>query len=93
MATRDQEQTEIIHININGITNKLTELIHYLHEHNPQFVTKNESKIRKQNIIRIPYYHVIRKDRENPGRGVGGGVAILIRKDIKFYQLDTSEFD
>ena len=93
MATRDQEQTEIIHININGITNKHTELIHYLNEHNPQFVTINESKIRKQHTIRIPNYHVIRKDRENQGRGVGGGVAILIRKDIKFNQLDTSEFD
>ena len=81
MATRDQEQTEIIHININGITNKHTELIHYLNEHNPQFVTINESKIRKQHTIRIPNYHVIRKDRENQGRGVGGGVAILIRKD------------
>ena len=41
MATRDQEQTEIIQININGITNKRTELIHYLTEHNPQFVTIN----------------------------------------------------
>ena len=92
MATRDQEQTEIIHININGITNKRNELIHYLNEHNPQFVTINESKIRKQHTIRIPNYHVIRKDRENPGRGIGGGVAIL-RKDIKFNQLDTSEFD
>ena len=30
---------------------------------------------------------------DNPGRGVGGGVAIHIRKDIKFNQLDTSEFD
>ena len=79
MATRDQEQTEIIHININGITNKRTESIHYLNEHNPQFVTLNESKIRKQHKIRIPNYHVIRKDTENPGRGVGGGVAILIR--------------
>ena len=93
MATRDQVQTEIIHININGITNKRTELIHYLNEHNPQFVTINESKIRKQHTIRIPNYHVIRKDRENPGRGVGGGVAILIRKDIQFNQLDMSEFD
>ena len=93
MANRDQKETEIIHININGITNKRTELIHYLNEHNPQFVTINESKIRKQHTIRIPNYHVIRKDRENPGRGVGGGVAILIRKDIKFNQLDTSEFD
>ena len=42
MATRDLEQTEIIHININGITNKRTELIHYLNEHNPQSVTINE---------------------------------------------------
>ena len=93
MATGDQEQTEIIHININGITNKRAELIHYLNEHNPQFVTINESKIRKQHTIRIPTYHIIRKDRDSPGRGVRGGVAILIRKDIKFNQLDTSEFD
>ena len=88
MATRDQEQTEIIHINISGITNKRTELIHYLNEHNPQFVTKKESKIRKQHAIRIPNYHVKRKDRDNPGYGGGGGVAILIRN-----KLDTSEFD
>ena len=93
MATQDQEQTEIIHININGITNKRTEIIHYFNEHNSQFVTINEGKIRKQHTIRIPNYHVIRKYRENPGRGVGGGVAILIRKDIQFNQLDTSEFD
>ena len=93
MATRDQKQTEIIHININGITNKRAELIHYLNEHNPQFVTINESKIRKQHTIRIPNYHIIRKDRDNLGRGVGGGAAILIRKDIQFNQLDTSEFD
>ena len=92
MATRDQEQTEIIHININGITNKRTELIHSM-SITRKFVTINESKIRKQHTIRIPNYHVIMKDRENPGRGVGGGVAILIREDIKFNQLDTSEFD
>ena len=93
MTTREQEQTAIIHININGITNKRAEFIHYLYEHNPQFVTINESKIRKQHTIRIPNYHIIRKDRDNPGRGVGGGVAILIRKDIQFNQLATSEFD
>ena len=93
MATREQEQTEIIHININGITSKRAELIHYLNEHNSQFVTINESKIRKQHTIRIPNYHIIKKNRDNPGCGVGGGVAILIRKDIKFNQLDTSEFD
>ena len=52
-----------------------------------------KSKIRKQHTIRISNYHVIRKNKENPGRGVGGGVAILIRKDIKCNQLDTSEFD
>ena len=46
-------------------------------------------KVKSENNI----HHVIRKDRENPGRGVGGGVAILIRKDIKFTQLDTSEFN
>ena len=93
MATRDQEQTEIIHINIKGITNKSAELIHSINEHNPQFVNINESKIRKQHTIRISKYHIIRKDREHPSRMIGGGVAILIRKDIKFKQLDTSGFD
>ena len=70
------------------MSNKRTELIHYLNKHNPQFMTVSASKIRKQHKIEIPNYHIIRKDREN-ARGLGGGVAILVRKDIKFDQIDT----
>ena len=92
MDTQQSENIKIIHININGISNKRSELIHYLNEHNPQFMTVNESKIRKQHKIKIPNYHIIRKDRENV-RGLGGGAAILVRKDIKFDQIDTSEFN
>ena len=92
MDTQQSENKKIVHININGISNKRTELIHYLNEHNPQFMTVNESKIRKQHKIKIPNYHIIRKDREN-ARCLGGGVAILVREDIKFDQIDTSQFN
>ena len=74
-------------------TSKKVELIQYLKECNPHFVTLNETKIRSQHQMKIPNYNIIRKERENPGRGVGGGVAILIRKDIKFSQIDTSDYD
>ena len=91
MDTQQSENIKIIHININGISNKRSELIHYLNEHNPQSMTVSESKIRKQHKIKILNYHIIRKDREN-ARGLEGGIAILVRKDIKFDQILMKNF-
>ena len=93
MVNPTEDNLKIIHNNINGFTSKKVELIQYLNKRNPHFVTLNETKIRSQHQMKIPNYNIIRKERENPGRGVGGGVAILIRKDIKFSQIDTSDYD
>ena len=54
-------------------------------------MTLNETRLREQTRIRIPNYNIIRKDRNviNPNgrlQQAAGGVAILIRKDIKLNQ-------
>ena len=87
---RQTKNIQIVHININGLRGRKTELIHYLNECNPQFVTLNETRLREYTKIRIPNYHLIRKDRKERA---GGGVGILIRKDIKYNEIDTSEFN
>ena len=68
-------------------------------------ITLNETKLREQTIIRIPNFHLVRKDRTIPknndknndknkeNRNIGGGVGILIRKDIKYNEIDTSDFE
>ena len=86
---RRTHNVHIVHININGLFGRRTELIHYLNECEPHFVTVNETKLREQTKMRIPNYHIIRRDRATNG----GGVAILIRKDVKFNEIDTSEFN
>ena len=92
------KNVQIIHANINGLYKRRTELINYLNEYKPHFVTLNETRLREQTRIRIPNYNIIRKDRNiiyPNGRlqNAAGGVAILIRKDIKFNEIDTSDFD
>ena len=92
------KNVQIIHANINGLYKRRTELIYYLNEYKPHFVTLNETRLREQTRIRIPNYNIIRKERNiiNPNRRLqqaAGGVAILIRKDIKFNEIDTSDFN
>ena len=60
-------------------------------------LTLNETRLREQTRIRFPNYNIIRKERNvvNPNGRLqqAGGVAILIRKDIKFNEIDTSDFN
>ena len=86
---RITNNVHILHININGLFGRKTELIHYLNECTPHLVTLNETKLRNQTKIKIPNYHLIRRDRATNG----GGVAILVRKDLKYNEIDTSEFN
>ena len=83
------KNVQIIHANINGLYKRRTELITYLNEYKPHFVTLNETRLREQTRIRIPNYNIIRKERNvvNPNgrlQQAAGGVAILMIKDIKF---------
>ena len=61
-------------------------------------MTLNETRLREQTRIRIQNYNIIRKERNvvNPNgrlQQAAGGVAILIRKYIKFNEIDTSELN
>ena len=61
-------------------------------------MTLNETRLREQTRIRIPNYNIIRKEINviNPNgrlQQAAGGVAILIRKDIKFNEIDISDFN
>ena len=92
------KNVQIIHANINGLYKKRTKLITYLNEYKPHFVTLNETRLREQTRIRIPNYNIIRIERNvvNPNgrlQQAAGGVAILMRKDIKFNEIDTSDIN
>ena len=56
------------------------------------FVTLNKTRLRERTRIRIPNYNIIRKERNvvnSNGRlqQAAGGVAILVRKYIKFNEI------
>ena len=92
------KNVQIIHAKINGLYKRRTELINYLNEYKPHFVTLNGTRLREQTRIRIPNYNIIRKERNvvNPNgrlQQAAGGVAILIIKDTKFNEIDTSDFN
>ena len=61
-------------------------------------MTLNETRLREHTRLRIPNYNIIKKERNvvNPNgrlQQAAGGVAILIRKDIKFNKIDSADFN
>ena len=61
------------------------ELIQLLKEKDISIASINETLLSKTSRIHIPGYNIIRKERQT---GHGGGVAILIRKNIEYSQMD-----
>ena len=70
----------ITHHNIRSITNKQTELKHYLNIHKPHVMTLNETVTKQK--LNIPGY-TYSTPKPNPGRGVG----ILYRTDMDVTEL------
>ena len=78
----------IMHLNVRGMINKqleLNQLLNTLEKNGSKIdiVTLNETFLTKQkeSLIKIPNYRMISNTRENKK---GGGVAILVNKEIKF---------
>lgn len=67
--------------NANSIKNKLNELIYYIKINQLDVIGINETKLDSQYSMKIPGYIVYRSDRT----ANGGGVAMIIRKDIKHH--------
>ena len=74
---------------MNGLRARKTELIEHLKEHKPDFVTLNETKVLPKHKVSIPGYESVRKDRS----AAGGGVAILIKKEITYSIVYTDDIN
>ena len=83
--------------NADGINAKKVELMKFLDDYQPDLLLVQETKLKPSDALRIPEYHVLRKDRtrgrrrDGTDRGAdGGGVATLIREGIPYRRLDTA---
>ena len=74
---------------MNGLRARKTELIEHLKEHKPDFVTLNETEVLPKHKVSISGYESVRKDRS----AAGGGVAILIKKEIAYSIVYTDDIN
>lgn len=73
---------KLLHLNINGLRNKLNDLKVLIVEEQPNIVTLNETKLSGNMTFNIEGYTTLSMNR--PGRTCGGGIATLIRNDTKY---------
>ena len=82
----------IQHINGRGTIGKIEEIFQHIEQHDPDMLLITETKLDESvsdNFCEPPGYKIIRKDRSEKFKkkynmtGLGGGVAILYKKDLK----------
>ncbi len=72
----------LLQYNINGITGKIEELLHYMEKKDIKIGAIQETKLTaKSKKLKTPNYTFVRKDR---GVNKGGGLAFLVHKDVTF---------
>lgn len=69
--------------NANGIRDRIAGLIEFLERLKIGIMLINETKLNKDDRLKIRGYSCIRKERQNRA----GGVAVLVRKDIPFQEI------
>ena len=82
----NSSKLKLAHINIRNCRNKGVEISLFLNENDIEILTLNETWLKSNFKLDVPNYNITRNDR--PKRR-GGGVAILVRDDIKFDIIDT----
>ena len=82
----NSSKLKLAHINIRSCRNKGVEISLFLNENDIDILTLNETWLKSNFKLDVPNYNITRNDR--PKRR-GGGVAILVRDDIKFDIIDT----
>lgn len=73
--------------NCQSILNKLAEFKAYVILHSPEIVLISETYLKPEKSFSVPNYLIYRNDRTQK---MGGGVAILIKKEIAHYPLTKS---
>lgn len=86
-------KVKMISVNVDSIiTNqRRNSLLSFLKIHNPDIAALNETKLNPKHNIDFKDYDVIRRDRPNAVQG--GGVAILVKKTLKFKRIVLSEVE
>lgn len=87
----NKQKLRIISVNVNSIIQhqRRSSLINLIKKCTPDVVLLNETKLNKKYKLEILNYNVIRKDRT--GNNFGGGVAILIKKEIKYEVINNMQ--
>ena len=81
-----------LQLNINGIQSSAKELSEFLVKNQISVAALQESKLKKKSKSPvIPGYSVIRKDR--PRDDGGGGLLMLVKENIEYEVLDTSQIE
>lgn len=79
-----------MYTNIDGLVSSLRELRDYLHEKKPEVACITETKLTREINVEFEEegYNIWRRDRKNKG---GGGVMILVRKNILIETVEYGE--
>ena len=75
----------ISHHNIRGYHIHKAELQAFLEDYSPDVVTLNETFTKKGYKYNMPHYTAVTRSRKHRK---GGGVAILLRQDLAFAEID-----
>ena len=85
--TVNKTNFNFMHLTIRGLRSKIEELQFTLKERNIDICSLNETFLKSKIKVNIPGYHIVRKDYST---GKGGGVALLVKSDIKYNELDLN---
>ena len=84
-CTSNQDLIMISHHNISDYHIHKTELQAFLEDHSPAVVTLDETFTEKGYKYNMPHYTAVTRNREH---GKGGGIAILLRHDLAYTEID-----
>ena len=80
----NSSKLKLANINIRSCMNKEVEISLFLKENDIDILSLNQTWFKSNFKLDIPNYTIARRDRL---RRQGGGVAILVRNDIKYISL------
>ncbi|KAE9522699.1 hypothetical protein AGLY_016921, partial [Aphis glycines] len=81
------QNLNVLNWNANGIKSKKSSLIEFLTRHKIDIACITETHLKNHETFKLNGYNIYRKDRDHIHSS--GGVAILIKKNIKHYQSIT----
>src|SRR5437899_10098660 len=88
------DSLHIMHININGLGNKMIELKLYVSDINPDVICLNETKLNGRLPGKISgYSDPVIKGRQAPPLKSGGGVAIYVKSNLPFIDISPDKDD